>query len=192
MERLRHGYTNRTRLTNGRVEKIYEGPRQWANTRRELACLTQLGDQLPLAEVVEHDLAIPQLTLSFVPGRHGQDLLGDGYAEQVLRLVGHTLVALQRFAPDTVRDLEGDGSVIVHGDFGPQNTLFDLDADRVTGVLDWESAHIGSPIEDLAWSEWIVRKHHPDAIDALDHLFAARATTATVVRTSSRNGPPNP
>ena len=33
--------------------------------------------------------------------------------------------------------------------------------------------HIGSPIEDLAWSEWIIRMHHPDAQDDLPELFAA-------------------
>ena len=69
--------------------------------------------------------------------------------------------------------LNGAGSVIVHGDFGPQNMLFDLEVDCVTGVLDWESAHIGSPLEDLAWTEWLVRMHHREAIDALDELFTA-------------------
>jgi hypothetical protein len=35
--------------------------------------------------------------------------------------------------------------------------LFDLaNAPRVTAVLDWEFAHLGQPVEDLAWAEWIV------------------------------------
>jgi len=148
-------------------------PRRWANARRELACLSALGGRLPVAVVVHRDLSIPRLTLGLLPGTHGQDLLTDGHAAGVLRLVGQTLVALQRIRPDTVPGLVGEGSVIVHGDFGPQNMLFDLEADRVTGVVDWESAHIGSPIEDLAWTEWIIRMHHPDAKDALEELFVA-------------------
>jgi aminoglycoside/choline kinase family phosphotransferase len=52
---------------------------------------------------------------------------------RVLRLVGETLAALQRVAPDTVRGLVGERAVIVHGDFWPQNMLFDLEADGVTG-----------------------------------------------------------
>ena len=174
MDRLPHGYTNFTRrLPGGLVEKLYDGPRRWDNAGREFACLTALTGHLPVAAVVRHDLEVPQLTLTALPGRHGQDLLDDGHASQVLRLVGSTLASLQTIAVEAVPGLVGEGTVVVHGDFGPQNMLFDLQADTVTGVLDWESAHVGSPIEDLAWTEWIVRMHHPDAVDTLDHLFAA-------------------
>jgi aminoglycoside phosphotransferase (APT) family kinase protein len=61
--------------------------------------------------------------------------------------------------------------VIVHGDFGPQNVL--IEGDRITALVDWEFAHIGQPVEDLAWAEWIVRMHHPDAVDALPELLDA-------------------
>lgn len=39
--------------------------------------------------------------------------------------------------------------VIVQGDTGPGNFLYD--DDRVTAVLDWELAHLGDPHDDLAW-----------------------------------------
>ena len=39
---------------------------------------------------------------------------------------------------------------LVHGDFKANNLL--CDKDDVTGVIDWEMAHIGDPIEDLAWT----------------------------------------
>jgi hypothetical protein len=173
VDRLPHGYTNFTRLADGRVEKTYDGPRRWANASRELTCLVGLAGRLPVAAVVDNDLSVPRLVLSLVPGRHGQDLIGEGHASRVLRLTGETLVALQRLSTETVPGLVGEGSVVVHGDFGPQNMHFDLDADRVTGVLDWESAHIGHPLEDLAWTEWIVRMHHPEATASLDALFEA-------------------
>jgi aminoglycoside phosphotransferase (APT) family kinase protein len=39
---------------------------------------------------------------------------------------------------------------IVHGDYRIGNVLFTREG--VTGVLDWEMAHLGDPHEDLAWS----------------------------------------
>ena len=40
-------------------------------------------------------------------------------------------------------------TVLVHGDLGPGNVLHD--GVRVTGLCDWELAHVGDPMEDLAW-----------------------------------------
>lgn len=62
--------------------------------------------------------------------------------------------------PDTLIDLglrqlaetapgPPDRAVLVHGDLGPGNVLHD--GVRVTGLCDWELAHVGDPMEDLAW-----------------------------------------
>jgi aminoglycoside phosphotransferase (APT) family kinase protein len=40
---------------------------------------------------------------------------------------------------------------LVHGDFRSGNFLHD-GAGRITAVLDWEMAHLGDPLEDLAWA----------------------------------------
>jgi len=40
-------------------------------------------------------------------------------------------------------------AVLVHGDLGPGNVLHD--GQRVAGLCDWELAHVGDPMEDLAW-----------------------------------------
>jgi aminoglycoside phosphotransferase (APT) family kinase protein len=40
---------------------------------------------------------------------------------------------------------------IVHGDYRTGNFLVDRDG-SITAVLDWEMAHLGDPLEDLAWS----------------------------------------
>ena len=40
---------------------------------------------------------------------------------------------------------------VVHGDFRSGNFLHD-GAVRITAVLDWEMAHLGDPLEDLAWA----------------------------------------
>ena len=43
----------------------------------------------------------------------------------------------------------GRPACLVHGDFRLGNLL--IDADGIQGVLDWELAHLGNPIEDLGW-----------------------------------------
>jgi aminoglycoside phosphotransferase (APT) family kinase protein len=40
---------------------------------------------------------------------------------------------------------------VVHGDYRTGNFLHD-GAGRIVAVLDWEMAHLGDPLEDLAWS----------------------------------------
>ncbi len=39
--------------------------------------------------------------------------------------------------------------VLVHGDFKPGNAL--LHDERIAAMLDWETAHLGDPLEDLGW-----------------------------------------
>ncbi|HVD82411.1 MAG TPA: phosphotransferase [Propionibacteriaceae bacterium] len=62
--------------------------------------------------------------------------------------------------------------MLLHGDFGPQNMLFDEGTLHMQALVDWEFTHAGDPVEDLAWAEWIVRTHHPHLAKALDALFA--------------------
>lgn len=170
-DRLPHGYTNLTRrLPDGSVEKRYVGPRRFANARREAGCLAGLAGILPVPEVVEVDLGEPRLVTRWIEGSHGQDLIDAGDATAVLRLLGETLRVLQSVATSTV-DLDGDGLVISHGDFGAQNMLFDAAGSRVVAIIDWESAYLGAPIDDLAFAEWIIRMHHQDRLDYLDALF---------------------
>ena len=38
------------------------------------------------------------------------------------------------------------GTCLVHSDFNPKNILVDSDTLEVTGLLDWEFAHSGSPL----------------------------------------------
>ena len=40
---------------------------------------------------------------------------------------------------------------MVHGDYRTGNFLYDAEGD-IHGVLDWEMAHLGDPLEDLGWS----------------------------------------
>jgi aminoglycoside phosphotransferase (APT) family kinase protein len=58
---------------------------------------------------------------------------------------------LDRRVPNNV-----EREVLCHGDVGPGNFLFE--DGRVTGLLDWEFAHVGDPMDDLAALAF--RGHH--------------------------------
>ncbi len=50
-----------------------------------------------------------------------------------------------------VPDHDGE-PVLVQGDTGPGNFMYD--GERVTAIVDWELAHIGDPMDDIAWLSW--------------------------------------
>ncbi|GAA5023046.1 phosphotransferase family protein [Actinopolymorpha pittospori] len=179
MQSLRHGYTNDTRGDGSVVVKRYEGPDQVVRHRTEQAMLTHLSHHLPVPRLVRTTDAA--LHMEHVAGVHGQELIDAGQATRVLRSCGEMLRRIQSVAvptpfPEGSVLLEGSvpaDAVLVHGDYGPNNMLFDPDTFDVTAVLDWEWAHAGDIVEDLAWCEWIVRTHHSPDVAALDELFAA-------------------
>ncbi len=86
--------------------------------------------------------------------------------------LGLLLRRLQEIAPTFYHEFHGDG-VLVHRDFGPNNVLLSEHDDSIALLADWEWSSVGSPIDDLAWAEFIVRMHHPDHLDCLPALFDA-------------------
>lgn len=177
VDRLRHGYTNQTRRVAEGVEKRYPGFEAFARANREVVYLTRLIGRFPVPEVLLFNPSVPKLLMRDVVGRHGQELMAEGHEAFVLRLIGNCLAELQSLGTTVVPEFSQAGVVIVHGDFGPQNILFSPDLTSVCAVLDWEFAHIGSPIEDIAWAEWTVRMHHPDSLEYLPQLFAGAGSS---------------
>lgn len=169
MEPLPHGYTNRTVRHGPAVTKSYRGPDAAERRERELTALRALHGRIPVPSVVDSERG---LTMEYIDGEHGQDLIDAGQAAGVLRACSELLRRVQRIAPADVFPDE-PGQVLVHGDYGPNNVLLDPATLQIVAVVDWEWAHRGDPIEDLAWCEWIVRAHHPRHVDRLDELFDA-------------------
>jgi aminoglycoside phosphotransferase len=167
--RLPHGYTNLTRVEDGVVVKTYAGPDAGLRRDRERAALTRLAGLLPVPPLLVSDATSARL--GHLPGEHGQELLARhvdaGPAMAVLAACGTTLRRLHEVVPGP----------LVHGDYGPNNLLLDPDTYAVTAILDWEFSHVGEPVEDLAWCEWIVRTHHPDRVPLLDAFFSAYGET---------------
>ncbi|NUR85979.1 MAG: phosphotransferase, partial [Nonomuraea sp.] len=155
---MRHGYTNSTYGDGAFVVKCFEGPDAARRLRTESRHLRRLRGRLPVPAV--HKVSTTTLTTRYVAGLHGQDLLDSGHAPRVLAAAGELLARVHSLG-------------IVHGDYGPQNLLFAPDTFEPVAILDWEWAHPGEPIEDLAWCEWIVRAHHPADVAHLPAFFTA-------------------
>lgn len=79
-----------------------------------------------------------------------------------------------------------DRTCLVHSDFNPKNLLVDPATGGVTGLLDWEFAHAGSPVTDLgnllrferepAVTEGVLSAYSESVPDAPDELLqTARA-----------------
>ena len=176
MQPLRHGYTNRILGDGARVLKGYQGPDALARLQREHEVLDALrGQGVPVPQVLAAEDGC--LVMSFINGVHGQELLEAGRADAVLRACGSMLQRIHQLdTPQIAAALglpAGAGPVVSHGDYGPQNVLLDPATMEITAVLDWEWAHSGAPVEDLAWCEWIIRMHHPSEVGLLGLFFAA-------------------
>lgn len=171
--RLEHGYTNWTTRSAGVVEKRYAGPDAAERRAREHDALVWLRGRIPVPRVLAFDGET--LSIEYVHGRHGQELLDHGHAREVLGICGRLLRQVQSVDPATVPELgpAQPGQVLVHGDFGPQNLLVDPNRWQPAALLDWELVRWGDPVHDLAWTEWIVRTHHPALTGDLDALFEA-------------------
>jgi aminoglycoside phosphotransferase (APT) family kinase protein len=174
MQPLQHSYTNDTRGDGRMVVKRYEGPDAAVRRSRERTTLARLQGRLPVPAVLggaESD----ELRMAFVDGVHGQELIEAGMAGAVLWACGRTLRDIHQI--DTARifpdQTDIPGCVVVHGDYGPNNVLVDPGTLAITAVLDWEWAHPGDAVEDLAWCEWIIRMHHGAHVDLLGEFFDA-------------------
>ena len=87
----------------------------------------------------------------------------------------YALAWLRRHPPAVVAR-----TVLVQGDTGPGN--FVADGGRVTALVDWEFAHLGDPVDDLAWVEYrLARTPGAPAFDVLTARYEAR-TGVTVDR----------
>ena len=103
-------------------------------------------------------------------------------------LLGALLAWAERAVPD-----DGRAPALVWGDPGPHNAL--VDDGHVSGLLDWELAHLGHPLEDLGAAVWaclgrfdamaLVAGYEAEAgpVDrsALDYYVALGSITRTVM-----------
>lgn len=94
-------------------------------------------------------LGLPEGAPSVRELRHWESEYRKGQLEPHPEL-DYILTWLKRRAP------QAEAIVLVHGDFKPGNAL--IDHGRISAKLDWETAHLGDPLEDLGWVTNPVRK----------------------------------
>jgi tRNA A-37 threonylcarbamoyl transferase component Bud32 len=169
-ERMPHGYTNFTHRSQGVVLKRYAGPDADIRQHAEVTALRYVADALPVPALVHEESGL--IGTEYVAGVPGQELLEE-VPDAVLRSVGRAAARLHDLDVSGLSTFGAApaGAVLVHGDFGPQNMLFDEVTVEATAIVDWELAHLGDGVDDLAWAEWIVRTHHPHLVGSLPALF---------------------
>lgn len=147
---------------------------------RERALLKRLG-ALPVPLSVPRPLAghrFGELRYAYIDGVSGAAAVEAGQAPQLLGAMGTFLRQLHAIDPQSFADiLPGYGPVLVHGDFAHYNVIADATTGALVGVIDWEEAHLGSAVLDLAWCEWQFATRFPRARWALKYLFEAYGET---------------
>jgi aminoglycoside phosphotransferase (APT) family kinase protein len=136
---VRHGYTNSTERVAAGVRKSYAGPDTLTRADAEWRALARLADLVPVPAVVDRQVDGSIVTESR-PGEHGQDLIEEGHADEVLASCGALLRRLHALDPGRlVPGPHPSTHVVLHSDFGPNNILLDSGDYTITALLDWSS-----------------------------------------------------
>jgi aminoglycoside phosphotransferase len=136
---------------------------------RELSVLARLADQ-PVPRVLPGTRA-DSLRLGYVAGLSATAAIEAGHGSRVLRAMGEAIRAVQLVNPSRFGAARETG-VVIHGDFAPYNVIVSEDGTEVRAIVDWEAAHVGDPLVDLAWCEWQCQRVFPRHGYALPQLFA--------------------
>ncbi len=63
-----------------------------------------------------------------------------------------------------------------HGDWSDANLL--AEGGRITGMVDWEAAHVGDPLRELSRAAWAAARKDPRAFDVLVAAYGAAPEAA--------------
>lgn len=158
------------------VRKDHGGPDGSHRAATAAAALRHAtGHGLQVPDVIDVDGSVLR-TRTVTDAVNGATLLATSPAT-VLHAIGSIARRLHALEPPPGFDRAHDGPAAwVHGDLCPVNLLFGAD-NVLRAVVDWEDSHVGDPLVDLAWTEWLVRTWHPSAVEALPVLYAAYGRT---------------
>lgn len=191
---MRQGAVGTVRLVErgGRrlVEKRLSDPVRHDNELRALQALA--GSGLPVPEVVEHGPGV--ILMTALPGSRLDD--ADAHTRVAsLRASAPLLRALHELdrpegllpAPDDAAIIEryraadapplpllippSSGIVFCHGDWTDGNVL--ARHGRITGIVDWEAAHCGDPLREVARAAWGAARKDPRSERALIEGYGA-------------------
>ncbi len=136
-------------LVAGFVSRFVEGEtlgKRIVSDARYAAARAALPAQCAQALAAIHRLDTKPL--DFLPLRDAQSQIND--LAQIHRGFGEALPVFElALAWLGAHHPKQHAARVVHGDFRTGNLL--VDEQGLTGVLDWELAHLGDPLEDLGW-----------------------------------------
>jgi len=113
---------------------------------RKWTILGEIAKADPIALGLDKVMAPPPLTSCWSRELDHWEALIDKDQAEPLPITRAAIRWLRAHPPPPAQKLS-----VVHGDFRTGNFLYDA-AGEIHGVLDWEMAHLGDPLEDLAWS----------------------------------------
>jgi hypothetical protein len=164
-------------LVNGRVVRVGDTVRRpagpWTATVQALLAHVTAA-RFPCPRPLGLDEAGRE-RVSFIPGRAGlwpwpQALLAPDGPRQAGAFVRAYHEAVRDFVPPSRPvwrhgvQSPAAGEIVLHGDFGPYNMIWD--ADRLVGLIDFELARPGRPIEDAAFAALRIAALRDDAATA--------------------------
>jgi aminoglycoside phosphotransferase (APT) family kinase protein len=146
---------------------------------------------------LEDRVAIAHRFIDLLAAIHAVDWQGVGLGDSLedpgphaaLAAVDHWQNELRRHQVEPHPELEvvvawlrshaptSQATVLVHGDFKPGNAL--MQGDEVHVMLDWETAHLGDPLEDIGWITNPVRAREHQIPGAWERADIAARWSAT-------------
>ena len=167
------GSTHRLDLGDGRrlaARAVETGRREAAvRTAQAMADARQVGIPVPAPTLVDVVGGTTWFVTPWVDGDLGARWLDTPERARILATAMGSLHRAVRAIDPNLAPL-----AFVHGDFAPVNVILAADG-TIAALLDFEHAHVGDPLADVAWWGWVVRHHHPDAWDAAWPTFCLAA-----------------
>jgi aminoglycoside phosphotransferase (APT) family kinase protein len=178
-----HGYSQQVGWDGSAVVKTFS-EEAVERRERELAVLRALGGLLPVPELLPSRGRL-DLRMTYVPGILAQEWivarLGPKLVARHVALMeecGRYLHRLHELGTAGLAGmLPGTGSVVVHGDYAPYNMIVASENARIRALVDWELAHLGHPVEDLAWLECNMRDWYSSDAEVVGALYRGYGAT---------------
>jgi Ser/Thr protein kinase RdoA (MazF antagonist) len=152
----------------GQVYERIEGPNMaegvLGSTELDVGRVAQLGRVFATVHATVH-ACVPSGNLLELPQQRQ-------FIPTVIRRIGSLAPELQEALVKALDELP-DGQRLCHGDFHPYNVLM---SPRGPIVIDWNNAHIGNPLEDVARSTLMlsgVSMVEPSLRSPIDHFTKA-------------------
>ncbi|HAQ58487.1 MAG TPA: hypothetical protein DCR32_05655 [Opitutae bacterium] len=176
---LKYGFTNSTRLQGESVIKHFKANSSEDGYTNEVKALGVLSGKLPIPELISSDSEQKKIRTKLVAGIHAADITDSISINQVHQRCGELLANLHALPVDLFPQTPNSpDDVIVHGDFNTKNILVSKSDHAIVALLDWEQVHLGKPLEDICWYEWVLRRNDSsnDVSDQLKHFYIGYGT----------------